>query len=237
MTPARIRLTGLEVGHGGVTAVRAVEGVFGPGAATAIVGPNGSGKSSLLKAMAGLIPPRAGAVALEGAHPGEIAYLAQDSGIDRGFPIRLSDFVGLGFEPRLGLFRGIGRAERAVLAEALARVGLAGLEARPIAALSGGQFQRALFARVMVQAARIILLDEPFTALDQPTTEDLTAVVAGWAAEGRTVVMVQHDLALVRALCGQTLVLAGEPVAWGPTAEVLTAPVLRRARLQGAAAA
>ena len=132
---------------------------------------------------------------------------------------------------RLGLFGGLGGADRqADLAAAIEAVGLRGLEHRSIDALSGGQFQRALFARVMAEDAPLILLDEPFAAQDTRTTADLMGVINRWRAEGRTLVIVLHDLAMARASSDETLVLARECVAWGPTERVLTADPLARAR-------
>ncbi|MEQ4597488.1 MAG: ATP-binding cassette domain-containing protein, partial [Methylobacteriaceae bacterium] len=128
----------------------------------------------------------------------------------------------------LGAWRSLIR-QRSRLVEALAAVGLNGFEDRPIGTLSGGQFQRALFARLILQDARIILLDEPFTGIDERTTADLLTLIRGWHREGRTVVAALHDLAQVRAHFASTLVLARRPIAWGPTREVLTPPVLARA--------
>jgi zinc/manganese transport system ATP-binding protein len=234
---ASVVLENLTLGYAGRPAVWRLDGVFAAGKATAIVGPNGAGKSTLLKALAGLIQPIAGRMRLDGVSRRDIAYLAQDSGIDRGFPITLDDLVALGLQARLGLFRGVGPAERRALETAIAAVGLGGLEARPIAALSGGQFQRALFARVMAQDCKLILLDEPFAAQDARTIDHLADVVRRWSAEGRTLVLVLHDLALARALCAETLVLAGEVVAWGPTATALTPETLERADVLAATSA
>jgi len=224
---ASVVLENLTLGYAGRPVARRLNGVFAPGKATAVVGPNGAGKSTLLKALAGLIAPMQGRVRV-GDHR-DIAYLAQDPGIDRSFPISLEDLAALGLQGRLGLFRGVGPAERQALAAAITTVGLGGLEARPIAALSGGQFQRALFARVMAQDASLILLDEPFAAQDARTIDHLGDVIRGWTNEGRTLVMVLHDLEMARALCAETLVLAGEVVAWGLTGEVLTPQTLDRA--------
>ncbi len=109
-------------------------------------------------------------------------------------------------------------------------MGLEGLERRPLGAVSGGQLQRALFARVMVQEAELVLLDEPFTGIDARAAEDLAELMAGWPAQGRTVIAVLHDLDLARRLCPQTLVLAREKVAWGPSDQALTSEPLARAR-------
>jgi zinc/manganese transport system ATP-binding protein len=140
------------------------------------------------------------------------------------------DFVGTGLWRATGLFGGIGKAERERIAAALAAVGLTGFENRTIGTLSGGQMQRLLFARVMLQDARLIVLDEPFNAIDERTSGDLLALVKRWHAEGRTVVAALHDIDLVRAHFPDTLLLAREPVAWGATAQVLTAENLMAAR-------
>ena len=109
-------------------------------------------------------------------------------------------------------------------------MGLTGFERRPIGALSGGQMQRVLFARLLLQEADVILLDEPFTAIDAKTAADLMALVQRWHGEGRTVVAVLHDLDAVRAQFPDTLMIAREMVAHGPTAQVLTPANLLRAR-------
>jgi zinc/manganese transport system ATP-binding protein len=228
---ASLRVSGLSLGYAGEAIVRGLDGAFAEGEATAVVGPNGSGKSTLIKALAGLIAPMAGKVVLEGAGRRDIAYLAQDGGVDRDFPVSVEDLVALGFERRLGLFGGLGADERRRLSAALAAVGLSGLARRPIGALSGGQFQRALFARVMAQDAPVILLDEPFTGLDAHTTATLGEIVRRWSAEGRTVLVALHDIDIARRLCGQALVFAREVVAWGPSAEALGPEVIERARV------
>ena len=225
-----IVLDQLTLGYDGAPAVTNANGAFAMGRSTAIVGPNGSGKSTLLKALAGRLKPLDGAVRLQGLTRRDIAYLPQEAGMDRDFPITLADHVALGFERRLGLFRGLGAAEQARLAQALAWVGLKGLERRPIRSLSGGQFQRALFARVVVQDAPVILLDEPFAGLDEAATADLVQVIDRWRSERRTLAIVLHDLGLARALSDETLIMGrGAPV-WGPTPDVLTPDYLRPAQ-------
>jgi zinc/manganese transport system ATP-binding protein len=211
-------------------AVHHLDGAFNAEGLTAVVGPNGSGKSTLLKGIAGALSPLSGRIELAGLHPREVAYLPQDNGVDRTFPITLEDLVALGFWGRRGLFGGITKADRARLAEAFSAVGLEGFEHRPVGSVSGGQLQRALFARVLLQNARLILLDEPFTALDAKTAADLTDLIQRWPREGRTVIVVLHDLSLVRQTCADTLLLAREKVAWGPTADALNPENLLRAR-------
>jgi zinc/manganese transport system ATP-binding protein len=231
---AAIAFEDLTLGYDRHPAVHHLAGRIEPGSLTAIVGPNGAGKSTLLKGVVGLLRPLAGRIRIEagaGAQDGErIAYLPQAAEIDRSFPISVFDLVATGLWRRTGLFGSVGRADRAAVAEALAAVGLTGFERRAIGTLSGGQMQRALFARLLLQDAGIILLDEPLTAIDARTAADLIELVRRWHAETRTVVAVLHDMDLARRVFPSTLLIAREPVAWGPTAEVLTPANLLRAR-------
>ncbi|HEX2634160.1 MAG TPA: ATP-binding cassette domain-containing protein, partial [Bradyrhizobium sp.] len=130
----------------------------------------------------------------------------------------------------VGLFGGMGKAVRDRIAQALAAVGLNGFENRAIGTLSGGQMQRTLFARVLLQDARLIVLDEPFNAIDAKTSADLVALLRPWHAEKRTVLAALHDMDLVRANFPETLLLARGPVAWGLTSDVLNVENLAEAR-------
>lgn len=225
-----IVLHDVTLGYERRPAVHHLDGTFAAGRLHAVVGPNGSGKSTLLKGVAGLAPPLSGRIELCGARPCDVAYLPQDPGVDRSFPITLGELVALGLWSRKGFFGAVGRADRHKVEHALEAVGLGGFARRAVDQVSGGQLQRALFARVLVQDARIVLLDEPFTALDARTTDDLMALIRRWPDEGRTVLLVLHDLQMVRELCAETLLLAREKVAWGPTAQVLTPETLATAR-------
>ena len=213
-------------------AVHHLSGQFAPGSLTAIVGPNGAGKSTLLGGLMGRIAPSTGRIHLPAGLAGHIAYLPQQADIDRSFPVSVLDVVMLGHWGRLGAWRASTAAHRAQAQDALAAVGLAGVERRAIGELSAGQFQRVLFARLLLQDAPVLLLDEPFNAIDERTTADLLDLLHRWHGEGRTVVAVLHDLAQVRAHFPHTLLLAREPIAWGATAEVLLPQHLQRARLQ-----
>ena len=198
------------------------------GSLTAVVGPNGAGKSTLLKGVVGSLPPLTGQVSL-GSNK-DISYLPQQAEVDRSFPISVHELVAMGLWQELGAFKGLGRLHRSRIAEALAAVGLEGFEKRSIGSLSGGQVQRALFARLLLQDSKLVLLDEPFNAIDAGTTADLIDVVKRWHGEGRTVLAVLHDVDAVKAHFPETLLLARELVAHGPTAEVLTAENQFRAR-------
>ena len=223
---AELRLDGLTLGYERHPAVHHLTGTIPAGDLLAVVGPNGAGKSTLLKGLAGEIAPLDGRI--EGPSRGAFAYLPQAAEVDRSFPVSVLDLVAMGLWRRLGLWRSL-RTERATLTAVLDTVGLAGFEGRPIGTLSGGQFQRALFARLILQDARVILLDEPFTGIDTRTVGDLLALMRAWRKEGRTVIAALHDLGQVRAHFPSTLLLAREPIAWGPTSEVLTNENLERA--------
>lgn len=199
------------------------------GALVAVVGPNGAGKSTLLKALAGEIDPIQGR--FDQSIAGDrTAYLPQQSELDAGFPVTVFDMVSMGLWRQLGPFGGLGRKLGQKVKDALARVGLAGLEQRPIGALSGGQLQRARFARMMLQDAELLLLDEPFNAIDSRTTDDLIDLMLEWHREGRTIIAVLHDLDRVRRHFPQCLLIARESLGFGATPAVLTEENLARAR-------
>jgi len=225
-----IRFHDLTLGYDRHPAVHHLNGVIESGALLAICGPNGAGKSTLLRGIAGALTPLSGSICLLGIEPRDIAYLPQAAEIDKSFPINVFDLVSMGLWRRCGLFGGISRKDDAAIRAAIAAVSLSGFESRPVRTLSGGQLQRMLFARLLVQDARLILLDEPFAAIDSRTVADLLDLVARWHKERRTVLVVSHDLDLVRASFPQTLVLARETIAMGKTANVLTPENLSKAR-------
>ena len=223
-------LNDVTLGYDRHPAVHHLTGSFLAGSLTAVVGPNGSGKSTLLKGLIGLLSPLDGRLERNGLRQRDIAYLPQQAEIDRSFPISVIETVLLGHWRTIGLFRPVTRALRRQAEKALVAVGLDGFGRRPIASLSAGQFQRVLFARMLLQDCPVILLDEPFTAIDARTTADLLAVVTRWHGERRTVIAVLHDLDQVRENFPEALLISREPIAWGPTAEVLRAEHLFQAR-------
>ncbi len=228
--PAVITLRDVTLGYDRHPAVHHLTTAVRPGTLTAVVGPNGAGKSTLLKGIMGLLKPLSGDIVLSGGGRREIAYLPQQADIDREFPISVADFVAMGLWRLAGPFGAIGRQGRRDADAALAAVGLGGFRTRSIGSLSGGQMQRLLFARLLLQDAPVILLDEPFTAIDSRTSRDLMDVVLDWHGAGRTILAVLHDLEQVRTHFPDTLLLAREAVAEGPTADVLTDANLHRAR-------
>ncbi|MDB5551901.1 MAG: transporter ATP-binding protein [Rhizobium sp.] len=229
VSPA-INLKNVSFGYDRHPAVHHLSGSFVDGSMTAILGPNGAGKSTLLKGIAGILAPLTGHIEMNGFKRSGIAYLPQLAEIDRSFPITVLDLVSLGLWRKIGAFRRIGGGHMAQARIALEAVGLEGFEPKIIGALSSGQFQRVLFARLLLQDSPMILLDEPFSAIDTKTTTDLLELVSRWHGEGRTILVALHDLDQVRKYFSETLVLARETMAWGKTEDVLTADVLLRAR-------
>lgn len=225
-----IALHDLTLGYDGHPAVHHLSGVFEAGSMTAVVGPNGSGKSTLLKGITGILHPLGGRIERGSLRTSQLAYLPQQAEIDRSFPITVLDTVAFGLWQRVGMFGGIKKAQWQQARQALAAVGLDGFEHRPIGNLSAGQFQRVLFARLLLQDCPVILLDEPFTAIDARTAADLLGVIQRWHTENRTIIAVLHDLDQVRVSFPKTLMIAREPIGWGDTVEILTSENLQRAR-------
>jgi zinc/manganese transport system ATP-binding protein len=227
---AAIQFHDVTLGYDRHPAVHHLDGVVKEGSLLAVVGPNGAGKSTLLKSIIGILKPLSGSIQFNSAIRNRIAYLPQAADIDQSFPITVFDLISAGNWHRTGFLGGFGKAQNQKLHAALETVGLAGFENRSIGTLSGGQMQRVLFARLLLQDAPVILLDEPFIAVDNNTIDDLLVLIERWHQEKRTIITVLHDMALVKKHFPETLLLAREPVAWGVTADVLSAANLDRAR-------
>jgi zinc/manganese transport system ATP-binding protein len=230
MSIASIRFDNVTVAYNRHPAVHHVSGSFAPGSLTAVAGPNGAGKSTLLKALMGELPLAEGSIDRGGLSSRDFGYLPQAAEIDRHFPLTVADIVILGAWRAIGAFRGMTPAESDKAQQALKAVGLEGFERRHIGSLSAGEFQRVLFARLLLQDAKVIILDEPFTAIDARTTRDLLQIVGRWHQDGRTVIAVLHDFDRIQAHFPQTLLLARETIDWGPTETALSPSNLLRAR-------
>lgn len=229
MSAAAIRFEDVTIAYDRHPAVHHVSGAFAPGSLTAVAGPNGAGKSTLLKALMGEMPLAAGRIDRGGLAISDFGYLPQAAEIDRHFPLSVAEAVLLGAWKEIGAFGAVPAGVAAKAREALSAVGLSGFERRPIGSLSAGQFQRVLFARLLLQDARVLVLDEPFAAIDARTTRDLLEIVRRWHGDGRTVIAVLHDFDQMRAYFPQTLLLAREKIGWGPTEAALSPGNLKRA--------
>ncbi len=197
-----------------------------------VVGPNGAGKSTLLKACLDLVPKTSGEVKVFGASYRErrslVGYVPQRESVDWDFPVSALDVVAMGTYGRIGWFRRVGKKERRVAAEALERVGIAHLGDRQISQLSGGQQQRVFLARALAQDARLYVMDEPFAAVDAATEEAIVSLLKELSAEGKTCLVVHHDLATVMRYFDWLVLLNMRVVASGPTEEIFTRENLQK---------
>ncbi len=225
-----VKLNNLTIAYNRQPAVHHVNGRFKPGGLTAITGPNGAGKSTLLKAIAGILPVFEGSIEFGVITRNDMASMPQAADMQREFPINVMQMVCSGFWQQTGGFGKISKFQREKAMQALTEVGLDGFEARNLDSISAGQFQRALFARVIVQDAKLILLDEPFTAIDASTTSALLQIIKRWHEQGRTVIGVLHDFEQIKNNFTNCLLLAREIIAWGKPEDVLKAEHLFSAR-------
>lgn len=219
----------VSVFYGQIPAIQDFSGCIHQASMVAILGPNGGGKSTLLKLIMGQLRATQGSFGLNTARK-NLAYLPQMSQVDRTFPMTVRDVVAGGLFNRVGFYQGLHAEHHTEIDKALAQVGIAGLANRALDALSGGQFQRVLFARLALQNADVMLLDEPFSGVDAYTVEDLMALLKRWHQQGKTLIVVSHDLDLVRDHFPETLILARQVVAWGVTEVTLTLDHLRQAK-------
>lgn len=203
-----------------------------PGKLTAIVGPNGAGKSTLIKAILDLVPRASGQVKIFGqplsAQRKRIAYVPQRESVDWDFPITVLDVVMMGRYGHLGLFRRPGKHEKKLAREALEKVGMHPFEKRQISELSGGQQQRVFLARALVQDAEIYLMDEPFAGVDVSTEEAILSLLKELSAQGKSVVVVHHDLQTVQDYFDEVLLLNLRQVAFGPMESTFTKEQLQK---------
>lgn len=228
--PAGIYFDHVTLAYRHQVVLKDIQGHINAGCMVAIVGSNGCGKSTLMKTMAGLMRPVRGCIK-NYFKKEKIAYLAQINTIDSTFPITVFDFVACGLWQFAGAFKAIGQDQIETIHSALDAVGMRAYENALIGELSGGQFQRIRFARLALQDADLFLLDEPFAAVDEHTITDLMCLLHYWHEQGKTVVVVLHDMALVSKQFPQCIVLGKcQVLGWGATEQYLplyqTSPIL-----------
>ncbi|PXW37036.1 zinc/manganese transport system ATP-binding protein [Klebsiella oxytoca] len=219
---AMIELDHLVAGYEGLAITPSLSGRITAGSMTAIVGLNGCGKSTLLKTLAGFIPLVSGRLNWRDGRP-IIGWLAQRHSLESQFPLTVQDVVSQGAWPRVSLLHGLRGEVRQRISAALERVGLLAMAKTPIEELSGGQFQRMLFARVMIQRAPLVMLDEPFTGIDEATSRDLMTLILEMHHQGQTILAVLHDNQRVAEHFPETLLLTSQHARWGETPDVLSA--------------
>lgn len=227
-----IRIENLSVSYKETLALKDISLVLQGPTITGIIGPNGAGKSTLLKGMLGIIPHQGQAFlddkeVKKSLH--RIAYVEQKINIDYNFPIKVKECVSLGLFPSIPLFRSLNTKHWKKVKEALEIVGLADYAERQISQLSGGQFQRVLIARCLVQEADYILLDEPFVGIDSVSEEIIMNTLRDLKKAGKTVLIVHHDLSKVPHYFDQVLLVNREVIAFGSTKETFTEANLKEA--------
>lgn len=216
-----INLENIALGYEREALTPPLTGCFRKGSLTAVIGANGTGKSTLLKTLAGLQPALSGKMTFTCGKSPQIAYLPQQAELDKQFPIVVQDVVAMGCWPQCGLLAGLSHLSRQRIEQALDTVGMVDMARRPVAELSGGQLQRVLFARVLVQQAQLILLDEPFSGIDSQTVQLLLAVIHQLHTEGRTIIAVLHDMSMVADHFTEALWLTPQHYDWQQSAQVL----------------
>ena len=190
-----------------------------------IVGPNGAGKSTLIKAVLNIIPSK-GIIKIDDKlskeQLGSVAYVEQKINIDYNFPIKVRECVSLGIYPKIGLFKNLNKSDWQKVDDALKLVGLEEFSNRQISELSGGQFQRVLIARCLVQEAKYIFLDEPFVGIDSVSEEIIMNTLRKLRDNGHTILIVHHDLRKVHAYFDEVLLLNKKLISYGSTKETFT---------------
>ncbi|MGY3724099.1 iron/zinc/copper transport system ATP-binding protein [Granulicatella balaenopterae] len=199
---------------------------------TGIIGPNGAGKSTLLKAILHIIRSE-GMITIDGVDSRkklkDVAYVEQKSAIDFTFPITVEECVSLGTYSRVGILKKLGQKEWDDVHKALEMVGLVDFKKRQIGELSGGQFQRVLLARCLVQDTKYIFLDEPFVGIDLVSEQIIVSILNDLKKQGKTIVIVHHDLGKVKQYFDQVIILNKKLIAVGNTEEVFNKVVLKEA--------
>lgn len=221
-----IAIENLTVQYDGTRVLEGVSFELPPGQLVGIIGPNGAGKTTMLKSILGLIPVEGGSIHICGVpaakHGGRVAYVPQRDVINWRFPASVADVVLMGRYGRLGWLRRPGSADRALAAACLEQVGMQAFASRPITDLSGGQQQRVFLARALAQEPDVLLLDEPISGVDAPTQEIILDILAGLAAQGKTLLLTTHDLHCNMDRFDALLALNHRLVALGPVEQVLT---------------
>ncbi|MBN1874310.1 MAG: metal ABC transporter ATP-binding protein [Anaerolineae bacterium] len=232
-TQLAIQVTDLTVAYQNQPVLWDIDLDVPPGVLMAIVGPNGAGKTTLIKSILGLIKPAAGRVWIYGKPYIEqrrlVGYVPQRGSVDWDFPTNVMDVVMMGRYGALGWIKRPGKAERQAASEALDKVGMLDFAERQISQLSGGQQQRVFLARALVQDAQIYFMDEPFQGVDATTERTIVALLQELRAQGKTVVVVHHDLQTVNEYFDWVMLLNVRRIASGPVEETFTADNLKTA--------
>lgn len=216
----------MSVSYFGREALDSIEFCTGRSRLVGVIGPNGAGKSTLIKAVLGLIRPSSGVVVFDGSPlenmKKEIAYVKQRSDNDLSFPIQVKDVVMLGAFPRLGLFKYPSKKHKQQVLDALKEVEMLSFAETQIGELSGGQLQRVFLARVLMQDAKLIFLDEPFSGIDADSEQKIIKILKRLSNDGKTIIMVYHDLSNVNDYFDEIIIINKKVIAYGDTKTAFT---------------
>ena len=224
--PVILEVDNLTVKYNGKYALKDVTFSVQQGERVAIVGPNGAGKSTLFKALVGLLHPTRGTLNANGA---EFGYVTQRSVVDWSFPVTVHDTVMMGRIAKMGWLRWQRPRDREIVRQCLSQVGMLEYANTQIAELSGGQQQRVFIARALAQEATILLMDEPFSGVDAPSTEAIMEIVEHLPDHGVTVLVSTHDLNLAAERFDRLALLNRQMIAYGPPEEVINSQSLAAA--------
>ena len=202
------------------------------GRVVGVVGPNGAGKSTLFKAILGLVEPNTGLISIRGKDPDkmrkEVAYVPQKNDVDWSFPATVMDVVLMGRYPFKGVFQRLSNEDKEIAMDALKEVGMEAFKERQIGELSGGQQQRVFLARALCQNAQIFFLDEPFVGVDILTEEKIITILKKLAKQGKSLLVVLHDLGSVKDYFDDVILLNQRLIAYGPTETTFNDENIRR---------
>lgn len=216
-----LHLVNLTHKFGDFTALKSVNASFKKGSLTAVIGPNGGGKSTLVKCITGLYKPTQGEIHFIGNNKKDLSYVPQKSELDLSFPVTVREVAAMGLLSAPRMNRKISKEEKEQVDTVLEDMGLVHQKNQLVETLSGGQFQRLLFARLLLQNKSLIILDEPFSHIDERTREALLSTIQTWHEAGKTILIILHEIDLVRKLFPKSLLLAREVIAHGQTPDVL----------------
>lgn len=232
-TPHPLEVQDADIGYGDTIVLKDLNFQVPHGARVAVVGPNGAGKSTLFKALVGLLPLKKGRILVHGSPLGQhkdcVAYIPQREEVDWRFPVTVGDVVMMGRYDHQGWLKRPSAEDRQVVRRSLEQMGILQLADRSIGRLSGGQQQRAFLARALAQEPHVLLMDEPFTAVDITTQEATLSLLDQLRAQSVTAMISTHDLNLAAASFDLVLLLNHRLIAFGPPAEALSQPNLERA--------
>ena len=230
--PMAVSVKGLSVSYGKKRILANVHMELEAGKLYGLIGPNGAGKSTLFKAMLGLIPNDSGTIRLLGADPDDrrerLAYIPQKDEVDWHFPATVADIVRMGRFPHKRFYQRLDATDQKLAEDAMHEMGIYDLRKRQIGALSGGQQQRVFIARALCQQAELFFLDEPFVGVDITTEERIIAMLKKLAQQGKTVLVVHHDLSTVPVYFDSVVLINQRMIAYGPTKSTFTADNLSR---------